>query len=118
MPWSSSAAISGRFNRLRVIIRGVRLPRVHAGHPDVEWVQLTHHAVVRFRARRRLPRGTDAAEAAAAALAEAVVDRVPPGWAAAQEAAWFAVDGEICFPLVPGDQPGVWLTTTCLVRGV
>lgn len=90
---------------------------MHIGHPDVEWVQLTHHAVVRFRSRRRLPRGADAVEAAAAALAEASVDRIPPGWAAGQDAEWFAVAGEACFPLVRGPEAGVWLTTTCLVRG-
>ena len=95
----------------------MRLPRVHTGHPDVEWVQLTHHAVVRFRARRRLARGSDAAEAAAAARADAHVDRVPPPWAAGQEAEWFAVAGETCFPLVRAPEAGVWLTTTCLVRG-
>ena len=80
------------------------------------WIQLTHHAVIRFRSRRRVPRGSDAAEAAAAVLAEAWVDRVPPGWAAAQEAEWFAVAGDVCFPLVRAPEPGVWLTTTCLVR--
>ncbi len=95
----------------------MRLPRVHAGHPEVAWIQLTHHAVVRFRSRHRLPRGSDAAEAAAAALADASVDRVPPGWAAAQEAEWFAVAGDACFPLVRAGDRGVWLTTTCLVRG-
>lgn len=96
----------------------MRLPRVHTDHPEVEWVQLTHHAVVRFRARRRVPRGTDAAEAAAAALADASIDRVPPSWAAGQEAVWFAVAGDTCFPLVRAPEAGVWLTTTCLVRGL
>ena len=90
---------------------------MHAGHAEVAWIQLTHHAVVRYRARTRLPRGSDAAEAVAAALAVASVDRVPPGWAAAQEAEWFAVAGEACFPLVRAPEAGVWLTTTCLVRG-
>lgn len=96
----------------------MRLPRVHTGHSEVEWVQLTHHAVVRFRARRRVARGSDATEAAAAALADAHVDRVPPSWAAGQEAEWFAVSGETCFPLVRAPEAGVWLTTTCLVRGL
>lgn len=81
-------------------------------------MQLTHHAVVRFRARRRLARGTDATEAAAGALADASIDRVPPSWAAGQEAEWFAVAGETCFPLVRASEAGVWLTTTCLVRGL
>lgn len=90
---------------------------MHAGHPEVAWIQLTHHAVVRFRSRRRVPRGSDAAAAAAAALTEAFVERVPPGWAAAQEAEWFAVAGDTCFPLVRAPEDGVWLTTTCLVRG-
>lgn len=80
-------------------------------------MQLTHHAVVRFRARRRLARGADAAEAAAATLAEASVDRVPPAWAAGQSADWFAVTGDTCFPLVRAPEAGVWITTTCLVRG-
>ncbi|MEX2195690.1 MAG: hypothetical protein WD844_10435 [Thermoleophilaceae bacterium] len=95
----------------------MRLPRVHTGHPEVEWVQLTHHAVVRFRARRRVPRGMDAADMAAGALAGATVDRVPPSWAAGQEAEWFAVTGDTCFPLVRAPDAGVWITTTCLVRG-
>lgn len=95
----------------------MRLPRVHAGHAEVTWIQLTHHAVVRFRSRRRVPRGSDAASAAAAVLAEAFVERLPPGWAAAQQAEWFAVAGDTCFPLVRAPEAGVWLTTTCLVRG-
>ena len=95
----------------------MRLPRIHAGHAEVAWIQLTHHAVVRFRARRRVPRGTDAAEAAAAVLSDASVDRVPPAWAAAQDAEWFAVAGDACFPLVRTPEAGVWLTATCLVRG-
>lgn len=95
----------------------MRLPRVHAGHREVEWVQLTHHAVVRYRTRRRLPRGADAAGAAATTLSEATVERIPPAWAAGQEAEWFAVNGETCFPLVRAPEPGVWITTTCLVRG-
>lgn len=95
----------------------MRLPRAYAGHPEVQWIQLTHHAVVRYRSRRRVPRGADAAEAAAAALADAHVDRLPPPWAAFQEARWFAVTGDTCFPLVPTADEGVWLTTTCLVRG-
>lgn len=95
----------------------MRLPRVHVGHPEVSWIQLSHHAVVRYRARRRLARGADAGEAAAETLREATVDRVPPGWAAAQEAELFAVAGDVCFPLVRAPEPGVWVTTTCLVRG-
>jgi hypothetical protein len=95
----------------------VRLPRVYSGHAEVAWIQLTHHAVVRYRARARVPRGVDAAEAAAELIGRATVDRVPPAWAAGQEADWFAVVGEVCFPLVPAPEPGVWLTTTCLVRG-
>jgi hypothetical protein len=86
-------------------------------HPEVRRIQPTWHCLERFRQRRHRPPGAEvAAEALRAVLTDADVARVPPPWAAGQDAAWWAVSGTLAFPLTAGSEPGEWLAVTCLVR--
>ncbi len=97
----------------------MRIPAVPVEHPEVEAIQPSWHCVLRFRQRRKAPAGTEAALAALGeALADADIARVPPGWAAGQEAARWAVSGELAFPLMRGDRRGrgTWIAMTCLTR--
>lgn len=85
-------------------------------HPEVEAIQPSFHCVLRFRQRRDAPPGAEAAVAALrAVLAEADIARVPPGWAAGQEAQRWAVTGDLAFPLAPTGR-GTWTALTCLTR--
>lgn len=89
---------------------------VETDHPEVRRIQPTWHCVLRFRQRGfRDPGAQAAAEALRGALAEADIARVPPPWAAGQSAAWWAVAGEVAFPLADGHD-GTWLALTCLAR--
>lgn len=97
----------------------MRIPAVPVEHPEVEAIQPSWHCVLRFRQRRQAPAGTEAAlTALSEALADADIARVPPGWAAGQEASRWAVSGELAFPLMPGHPPrrGTWTALTCLTR--
>lgn len=94
----------------------MRIPAVLIEHPEVEVIQPSWHCVLRFRQRREAPAGTEAAlTALREALADADIARVPPNWAAGQEAARWAVSGELAFPLAPGGR-GTWTALTCLTR--
>jgi hypothetical protein len=96
----------------------MRLPAVHVGHPEVEVVQTTWHALLRFRQRHfREEPGTEAAIAAlVACLERAEITTRPPGGVGRGGAGdWelWAVCDRLAFPLsrAPG---GGWVATTCL----
>jgi hypothetical protein len=94
----------------------MHVPAVPVDHPDVQRIQPTWHCLLRFRQRGFRPVGAaDAAEALHAALLEARVDRLPPPWAAGQEADFWAVSGALAFPLTRGE-PGTYVAVTCLTR--
>jgi hypothetical protein len=96
----------------------VRIAAVHIGHPDVESIQPTWHCLLRFRQRLPGPPGTAEAETGLRAVLEtAEIARVPPGWAAGQEAERWAIGADLAFPLARSDRPGVWTALTCLSRG-
>jgi hypothetical protein len=97
----------------------MHVPAVETDHPEVRRIQPSWHCLLRFRQRGfRDPGAAAATDALRDVLREADVARVPPSWAAGQSAAWWAVDGDLAFPLAPlADQGGgTWLALTCLVR--
>src|SRR4051794_30143291 len=86
-------------------------------------IQLTRHAVERFQERVRpaLQFADAEAELAKLALFGELFDR-PPRWHAdtcAQVAPWYLVIGDVLLPLKAHcSQPGEFVATTCLTRGV
>lgn len=92
------------------------MPAVLTDHPEVTRIQPTWHCLERFRQRMfRTPGASEAADALREALEEAELARVPPPWAAGQEADFWAVSGALAFPL--SRQPdGTFLALTCLAR--
>ena len=79
----------------------------------------TWHCLLRFRQRVRVDPGTDAAvRELHDSLERADLTRMPPGWVAGREqgARFWAVDGELAYPLTRGPG-GDWVATTVLKRG-
>jgi len=57
------------------------------------------------------------AEALITTLSDADVSRWPPAWAISDRMTdWWAVNGDLAFPLEPSDVSGRWVATTCLGR--
>lgn len=81
----------------------------------------SQHCVERFRKRRgiRTPGVAAVAEQLEAALQDADFTRWAPTWVSTDRATalWALVD-DLAFPLTPTGEPGSWLATTCLVRGM
>ena len=95
------------------------LDPVFKHHDEVAAIQPTWHCLLRFRQRVRLDPGTDAAVAALrASLERADLTRMPPGWVAGRDqgAEFWALDGELAYPLTRGTG-GEWIATTVLKRG-
>ena len=93
---------------------------VHLDHDEVRECVVSAHCVARFRQRMpvREPGGAQVAAALRAALEAADVTRWPPGWAVSDRPApWWAVSGDLAFPLAPTPARGRWLAVTCLRRG-
>jgi hypothetical protein len=92
---------------------------VRLDHADVRECVVSAHCVERFRRRMpvREPGGEQVAAALRAALEEAHVMRWPPAWAVSDRPApWWAVNGDLAFPLAPTAVAGRWLAVTCLRR--
>lgn len=101
----------------------MQVPAAHRhDDPDVARIQATWHCLERFRQRsfrpRTHPSADEVAEALRAVLAEAEVARVPPPWAAGQEAERWAIAGNLAFPLARDGLggAGAWTALTCLTR--
>jgi hypothetical protein len=74
---------------------------------------------LRFRQRVRVDPGTDAAvRELHDSLERADLSRMAPGWIAGrdQEASFWAIDGDLAYPLSRGPG-GDWVATTVLKRG-
>ena len=89
------------------------------GHPEVEEIVPTAHALKRFR--ERYPVRTAGIDAVAAALIEALeqadVSAWPPAWAVSDRpAALWAVTRDLAFPLARTARRGRWTAITCLRR--
>jgi hypothetical protein len=98
---------------------GVPVGTVHIDHPDVRECVVSAHCVKRFRERMpvREPGLAEVATALRAALEGADVMRWPPAWAVSDRPApWWAVNGDVAFPLAPTPKAGRWLAVTCLRR--
>lgn len=91
-------------------------------HPEVREVIASHHCLQRFRKRIgiRDPGIEIVEERLKRALQDADFTRWPPAWVATQRQTemWALLDDDVAFPLTPTAQPGRWLATTCLVRGM
>lgn len=92
---------------------------VHMEHPEVRECVVSAHCVARFR--KRMPvRDPGVAEVVAglrASLEAADVMRWPPAWAVSDRPApWWAISGDLAFPLASTDVAGRWLAVTCLRR--
>jgi hypothetical protein len=89
-------------------------------HPEVRECVVSAHCVTRFRQRMpvREPGVADVAAGLRAALESAHITRWPPAWAVSDRPAqWWAVSGDIAFPLAATSTEGRWLAVTCLRRG-
>jgi hypothetical protein len=87
--------------------------------PDVARIQPTWHCLVRFRERSfRTPGAAEVAEALRLVLVDAEIARVPPAFAAGQEAERWAIAGDLAFPLARDGLggAGAWTALTCLTR--
>ena len=95
-------------------------PPARPEHPEVHVVRTTAHCELRFRARApfRRPGADVLIDALRTTLEDADFSRVPPSWAAGQQARMWAVSaaGDLAFPLAPASRPGEWLALTCLAR--
>lgn len=94
---------------------------IRPDHPEISEVIASTHCLQRFRARRgvRAPGIEPLARLLEEALQEADFTRWPPPWVDSdRHTDMWALSGEIAFPLTPTPQPGRWLATTCLVRGM
>jgi hypothetical protein len=96
----------------------MHVPPVHVGLGDVATIQPTWHCLLRFRQRLPGPPGADEALAGLrSVLEDAEIARVPPGWAAGQDAERWAIGADVAFPLARSDRRGTWTALTCLRRG-
>lgn len=97
----------------------MRIAAVEVQHGgDVARVQPSWHCLLRFRQRKSTPPGTDEAVSALRdALIDAEISRVPPGWAAGQDAERWAIplSGDLAFPLARS-RGETWTALTCLTR--
>lgn len=94
-------------------------PVAYLEHDEVQEIVASAHCIARYRQRMpiRTPGAAEVVEGVVAALTDADVSRWPPAWAhAGTPAAWWAVSGDLAFPLQPTDRPGRWLAITCLRR--
>jgi hypothetical protein len=95
----------------------VRIAAIYLDHPEVEAIQPTWHCLLRFRQRLPGPPGTEEALAGLrSVLEDADIARIPPGWAAGQQAERWATGADVAFPLARSGRPGVWTALTCLSR--
>jgi hypothetical protein len=95
----------------------MRIGAIHLDHAEVQAIQPTWHCLLRFRQRLPGPPGTDEALAGLrSVLEEADIARVPPGWAAGQEAERWAVGPDVASPLSLSGRAGTWTALTCLRR--
>jgi hypothetical protein len=94
------------------------LSSVAKHHDEVHSITPTWHVLLRFRQRVKVPTGTDAAVMALHdSLERADLTRMPPGWVGGQQDALFwAIDGDLAYPLSRGPGGG-WVATTVLKRG-
>jgi hypothetical protein len=91
----------------------------HLDHAEVREIVPSPHCLARFRQRRPVhaPGGAAVEAELLAALGECHVTHWPPAWAVSDRpATWWAVDGDLAFPLAPAGRPGRWLAITCLRR--
>jgi hypothetical protein len=96
------------------------LSAVAKHHDEVHAITPTWHCLLRFRQRVKVDPGTDAAvRELHDSLERADLTRMPPGWVAGREqgAAFWAIDGDLAYPLTLGPG-GAWIATTVLKRGV
>lgn len=92
---------------------------VQKDHDEVRAIQPTWHCLLRFRQRVKVAPGTDAAvRALHDSLERADLSRMAPGWIAGREqsALFWAIDGDLAYPLSRGPS-GDWVATTVLKRG-
>jgi hypothetical protein len=96
------------------------LSAVAKHHDEVHSVTPTWHCLLRFRQRVKVAPGTDTAvRALHDSLDRADLTRMAPGWVAGgdQGAAFWAIDGDLAYPLSRGPGGG-WVATTVLKRGM
>jgi hypothetical protein len=89
------------------------------GHPEVAEIVPSAHCVHRFRERMpiRDPGLDQVAAALLPALEDAEITHWPPAWAVSDRPAdWWAIAGDMAFPLARTSQRGRWLAVTCLAR--
>lgn len=101
----------------------MHVPAAHRhDDPEVARIQPTWHCLDRFRQRSvhssARPRADEVAETLRLTLMDAEIARVPPSWAAGQEAERWAIAGPLAFPLVRDGLggAGAWTALTCLTR--
>ncbi len=95
-------------------------PVARLEHPEVHEVVASAHCIERFRQRMpiRTPGAQEVMDGIVAALEQADVSRWPPAWAISDTAVeWWAVSGDLAFPLARANRPGRWLAVTCLRAG-
>jgi hypothetical protein len=94
-------------------------PVARLEHAEVHEVVVSAHCIERFRQRMpiRTPGAQQVLDGVVDALEQADVTRWPPAWAVSDTAAeWWAVSGDLAFPLARANRPGRWLAITCLRR--
>ena len=94
------------------------LSAVAKHHDEVHAITPTWHCLLRFRQRTKLDPGTDVAvRALHDSLERADLTRMAPGWVAGRDqgAAFWALDGDLAYPLSRGPGGG-WVATTVLKR--
>jgi hypothetical protein len=95
------------------------LSAVAKHHDEIHAVTPTWHCLLRFRQRVKVPAGTDAAvRGLHDSLERSDLTRMAPGWVAGRDqgADWWAIDGDLAYPLSRGPA-GEWVATTVLKRG-
>jgi hypothetical protein len=95
-------------------------PVAQLEHDEVHEVVASAHCIERFRQRMpiRTPGAQEVIDGVVAALSASDVSRWPPAWAVSDTSAeWWAVSGDVAFPLARAGRPGRWVAITCLRAG-
>ena len=94
-------------------------PVARIEHPEVHEIVASAHCIARFRQRMpiRTPGAQEVLDGVVAALEQADVMRWPPAWAhSVRQRRWWAVSGDLAFPLQRDRTAPAASGDTCLRR--